>query len=312
MNTNKERRAHVTSLLKKYKDLVEEAIKCPVCLDVMNQPKRIPDCTHVFCQKCLIGTQKAGWRGCDICVNQRHFDHDFMTCHHHFRCPVCRKILAYQQNELEAFNVDLVLHNVINFWNKYNRVKKEKSGNKEIRFFQQSADKLIQMLQKFLKDNKSRALNNDAEGIVKTLNFIKQNSFEYDALEIEATLFKAIHRIIVMASNVTKSKWKNQERIYKEYSRRHESRPAQANLQRENYDEELGLVSPIRALATVLNSIRYMATPEPLRHNTTTIYPRVQEGHSLYFSTFAIGGTIHPIQELFDTFSAITMSVFDF
>ena len=56
-------------------DKLEELIKCPVCLETCTTP-RILNCSHVYCQKCLIGLVER---------NQE-------AQGHHLPCPECREV----------------------------------------------------------------------------------------------------------------------------------------------------------------------------------------------------------------------------
>ena len=55
----------------------DEPLKCPICFEHFDHPRQLPDCFHVFCEKCLL----------TYIGNVKSKDDSERT----FQCPVCRK-----------------------------------------------------------------------------------------------------------------------------------------------------------------------------------------------------------------------------
>ena len=57
-------------------DILRQRVKCPVCMQIFNKPKRLPNCSHVFCLSCI----------------KRHME--LKQTFNFPPCPMCRKPIS--------------------------------------------------------------------------------------------------------------------------------------------------------------------------------------------------------------------------
>lgn len=316
----------VIQALERHRTTVKEAIQCPVCLDIMDRPVRVPDCTHAFCTSCLLSTQNAGWRGCEICIDGHERIRDEFICHHHFRCPVCRTILSYSENEIKQLPPTMFLNEIIAIWNKYVQFKGNGvnvNRNRLMKFYKDSVEILLHLMNNnpFIRlTRKDHQLSTKHEDIAQNLEFILKHGSQYEPTELEAIFFKAIRKIIELEELITKKLWLNNSRNLRRNAKRHQSRPSRRNITLDN--ESLGLNSiaqgpfgPVERLLEVLSGYGNARNNSGLREILLV------ESPSILLSPFQFDLFDQPqreaqlvnssLSEMMDTFIALVRSLSD-
>ena len=92
------------------KEVLEREVTCPLCLDVFQEPKKLP-CDHVYCKHCLEGITRH--RGLQPTLP----------------CPECRATTQIPDNDIDKFPTDFRINRLVEAFHKVTKCPQNDSSN---------------------------------------------------------------------------------------------------------------------------------------------------------------------------------------